>query len=337
MEWTDQRIAELQAYRRGGLSHQQIAEIFGVTRQSVKRAWQRLGDREVPPVGKTKKADPSPGFLSGNRIVLVSRPDNTYLFGVVGDKHYGSKYHRDDVVVDLFNRFERAGVDAIFDTGNWIDGEARFNRHDLLVHGLDPQIRFMASEHPKADVPIFAVWGDDHEGWYASREGIDVGDYAEHRMREAGHDWTNLGFMEAHLTLRNANTRTETILCVMHPGGGSAYALSYRPQKIVEALDGGEKPAVILMGHYHKLEVLNIRNVWTLQSGCAQDQTPFMRKKSIQAHVGGAILGMEQDPETGAIIGFSPQLIRYFNQGFYNNRWSKHGDISRTERIVGAV
>jgi len=274
-----------------------------------------------------------PAYVDGQFLEFTSRPDNTFSFGIAGDKHIGSKYHRDDVLYDLYRRFEDRGVDAVFDTGNWIDGDARFNRHDLLVHGLDPQIALMAETHPKiADVTTYAVWGDDHEGWYAQREGIDVGRYAEGIMTAAGHQWVNLGFMEAHVKLVNANTGKHCLISIMHPGGGSAYALSYRPQKIIESMEGGEKPAAIFMGHYHKLEVLNVRNIWAVQAGCCEDQTPFMRKRSIEAHVGGVLAHLEQDPETGALVALDAGMRRYFNRGYYNNRWSYHGDVSRPER-----
>lgn len=279
---------------------------------------------------------PAPAFVDAVPLVLTSRPDNTFVLGVAGDRHHGSKYHRNDVLSDLYRRFDEAGVDCVFDTGNWIDGDSRFNRHDLIRVGLTPQLQLMAEQTPPIGAPTFAVWGDDHEGWYAQREGIDVGEYAEGFMQRAGHDWHNLGYMEAHVILRNANTGAQSVMAVQHPGGGTAYALSYRPQKIVESLEGGEKPAVILMGHYHKLEALNIRNVWVLQTGTCMDQNPFMRKKSIEAHVGGVVLGLEQDPSSGAIVGFSPQMIRYFNRGFYlaAQRWNKAGSVSPVERTV---
>jgi hypothetical protein len=140
--------------------------------------------------------------------------------------------------------------------------------------------------------------------------------------------------MEAHVRLVKANTGKSSVLAVVHPGGGSAYALSYSVQKIIESLDGGEKPAVALYGHYHKLWAGNIRNVWCLQTGCTEDQTPFMRKKKLEAHVGGAIVALEQDPETGAIIGFTPQLIRYFNRGYANHRWSHAEGVTLPSRSV---
>lgn len=59
---------------------------------------------------------------------------------------------------------------------------------------------------------------------------------------------------------------------------------------------------------------------------CTEDQTPFMRKKKLEAHVGGALVKLTQDPETGAIVRFQPEMMRFFNRGFYNHRWS-HGSM----------
>jgi len=280
-------------------------------------------------------------YVTGAKVQLLSRPDNTFLFGACGDQHIGSKYFREDVLTGVYERYAKAGVQCVFNTGNWIDGEANFNRYDIVAHGMDEQLRLMSSVFPKFDFPTYAVTGDDHEGWYAQREGIDVGKYAENVMRADGHNWHDLGYMEAHVELVNANTGAKAILAVVHPGGGSAYALSYKPQKIIESYEGGEKPAVALYGHYHKMDAGLVRNVWYLQTGCTQDQTPFMRKKSLEAHVGGAMVALEQDPNTGAIIGFTPTLWRYFKRHYYEspqtNSWSKHGAVSPQVRTVGGL
>lgn len=275
--------------------------------------------------------------LNGPIIELISRKDNTFCFGAFGDLHAASKYTRWDVREDLIRSSESRGAQAIFDTGNWIDGDARFNRFDLIASGLEAQCELLAREHPKTKLPIFAVAGDDHEGWIAQREGVNVGRYNEIIMRRAGHKWTDLGYMEAHVILRNANSGKGAIMAVVHPGGGSAYAVSYRIQKIIESYEGGEKPAVALYGHYHKLWSGNVRNVWAVQTGCQQDQTPFMRKKSIEAHVGGYIIDLEQDPRTGAIISMTAECKRYFNRAYHavaGNRWSHHGKIILPKRLA---
>lgn len=277
---------------------------------------------------------PPTSSSSGAVIEIVSDENNVFRFGACGDSHLCSKYERLDVLHDLYDRYAAAGVRHVFHTGNWIDGEARFNTHDLNVHGLTPQLRYLAQHYPEREgICTYAVTGDDHEGWYAARLGVDIGRLAYNAMNEAGReDWFDLGYMEAHVRLVNANSGMTAVMSVIHPGGGSAYALSYAPQKIVEALDGGEKPAVMLIGHYHKMEALNVRNVWALQTGCTQDQTPFMRKKKLAAHVGGCLVELEQDPATGAIRGFTPHMWRYFNRGYYPNRWSPFGEVTKPAR-----
>jgi len=322
---------EIRRNREAGVEWSELAAALGVKSSTLRSRYYRWLETEQ---GKRAPGyePPPPAFVGGDHLVLTSRTNNTFLIGIAGDRHHGSKYHRNDVLRDLHERFTVAGVDAVIDTGNWIDGESKLNRYDLERIGLTQQVHLMAEQTPNIGVPTYAIWGECHEGWYASREGMDVGEYAEMIMRRAGHDWNNLGYVEAYVVLTNAHSGKSCVMSIMHPGGGSAYAISYRPQKIVEALEGGEKPAVIIMGHYHKLETLNIRNVWVLQAGTCCDQTPWMRKKSIDAHLGGVTLEMEQDPDTGAIIGFAPKLHRYFNQGFYSGRWSKAGTVSKPPR-----
>lgn len=234
----------------------------------------------------------------------------------------------------LYDEFAAKGVDRVFNAGNWIDGEARFNRFDLIVHGMDAQVRYLAENYPqRAGIVTYAVAGDDHEGWYVQREGVDIGRYAERTMRDAGRDdWVDMGYMEAFVALRHAETGQECKLHLMHPGGGSSYAISYTVQKIVENYEGGEKPAVLLAGHYHKMSYNTVRNVHAIQTGTTEDQTPFMRKKRLSAHVGGGICTLRQDPRTGAITSCEVQFLNFFVTGYYNGRWSGSGDVQHAAR-----
>jgi predicted phosphodiesterase len=278
---------------------------------------------------------PTPAFISGAaRHELVSDANNCYRFGVVADSHLGSKYERLDALSDIYNRFEREGITHVYHCGNWIEGEARFNRTDIKIHGMDAQLQYLVDNYPRrSGITTYAVSGDDHEGWYNQREALDIGRRAQQDMRAAGrNDWVDLGFMEAHVNLMNANTGKHAVMAVVHPGGGAAYAESYVVQKIIESLDGGEKPAVALYGHYHKCLAGEYRNVWWVLVPSTKDQDCFMRKKRIRSVVGGGIIALEQDPETGAIIGMTPKLWRYFNRGYYDGRWSHSGDVVLPER-----
>lgn len=266
-------------------------------------------------------------------VEYASRADNTYLFGFIGDTHIGSKYCRYDVLDDLYTRFSEANVDRVFHCGNWIEGEANFNKYDIEIYGLDAQCQALADRYPDVGIVTYAVAGDDHEGWYNQREGIDIGRHMETIMIENGRsDWEDLGYMEAFIKLTNSNSGKTNQLLVMHPGGGSAYAVSYRPQKIVESFSGGDKPSVLLIGHYHKASYNHFRNVHCIQVGCTQDQTPFLRKKSIHVDVGGGICQLRQDPKTGIITACQVEFFTYQVKGHYNNRWNKAKKVRLPKR-----
>lgn len=278
------------------------------------------------------------------RHELFSNEKNMFQFGFVTDSHLGSKHERLGVLNDLYDRFERRGITQVFHAGNYIDGEARFNRFELLVHGMDAQLKYLAENYPQRDgIKTYFIAGDDHEGWYGQREGVDIGRHTERIMREQGRDdFLYLGFVEADIGLINASTEKSSRMRVVHPGGGSAYATSYAVQKMVESWDGGDKPAVALVGHYHKMEILNYRNVFIVQGGTTKDQDTFLRKQKIEVHVGGLIVTLEQDPRTGAIISCN-DMYRYFTRSYYDQpkrrgeRFNYAGPVTMPERSLGGV
>lgn len=246
-----------------------------------------------------------------------------YKFGAVGDNHLCSKYERLEVLNALYDLFEAEGITTVYNTGNWIDGEARFNKHDISVHGMDNQVNYFVKNYPqRKGITTYFIAGDDHEGWYTQREGIDIGKYAEMKAKQAGReDLVYLGYMEADVILPAKNG--ETKIRVLHPGGGSSYAISYTTQKIIESYQGGEKPDILFIGHYHKADYIYCRGVHAVQTATTCDQTPFMRKKRLAAHLGGWVVEFGTD-DNGAVTRFKSELIPFYDNNYYE-RWAfKH-------------
>lgn len=264
--------------------------------------------------GDIPKAPPTVISVSG-------QSKQTFRVGLVSDNHLASRYARMDVLNSLYDYFQEHGITTVYNCGNWIEGDARFNKHDVIVHGLEGQIRYFIENYPQREgITNYLITGDDHEGWYTQREGIDVGAYMQMRAEQAGRqDLKYLGHMEHDIIMKAE--KGETVLRLQHPGGGSAYAISYTPQKIVESLQGGEKPHILFIGHYHKASYNSIRGVHVVQAGCTQDQSPFMRKKRLAAHLGGWIIEWSVD-EVGAITRFKTEWIPFYNRDFYKNKWS---------------
>ena len=236
--------------------------------------------------------------------------------GFVSDTHLCSKFERLTELNLIYDVFMDEGINLVYHGGNYIDGECRFNKYEIHTIGLTPQVDYFVKNYPKREgILTKFIAGDDHEGWYAQRERINIGGYTQMKAEEAGRkDLEYIGYLECDIPFEGIEG--ESWIRVMHGGGGTAYALSYTPQKIVESLQGGEKPRVLLLGHYHKIDYCFPREVHVIQMGCTQDQTTWMRKKKIQAHIGGGILHMRLAKD-GTINRIMPEFITFFNKKFY--------------------
>lgn len=262
-----------------------VRQALEILRSSGKNLLEEGGSVEVPKdIAPEREAE---------RIDISRFKGKTIKFGLTADNHLGSKYERLDVLNALFDIWAAEGVETILQCGNMIDGEARFNRFDIHKTGMEAQVRYFVETWPaRKGMRTRFIAGDDHEGWYVQREGANIGVTIEMAAQKAGRtDLEYLGYMERDLILGDGGAGRS--IKMMHAGGGSSYALSYTSQKIVESLQGGEKPAILLIGHYHKYDVCYPRNVLAIQVGCTQDQTPFMRKKRLEAHLGGVTLEIE--------------------------------------------
>jgi predicted phosphodiesterase len=254
----------------------------------------------------------------GEHIINLSKFENKpYRFGIVSDNHLNSKYERLDVLNALYDYFAEQGITEVFNAGNWVDGECRFNKYEIINHGISPQIKYFVEKYPqRKGITTYFIAGDDHEGWWVQRERIDIGRYAQMMAEEAGrNDLKYLGYMEYDVILKQK--QGQAIMRIMHPGGGSAYALSYSPQKTVEAFQGGEKPQILILGHYHKADYMYYRDVHIVQAGCTQDQSLFLRKQKIQVALGGWIIELSQSKD-GAINRFKSEWIPFLDKQYYH-------------------
>ena len=257
------------------------------------------------------------------RIDTAQFEEQEFCFGAVADGHTGSKYERQDVMDDLADRFVAAGATRVLYAGNWIDGSGRrFNEHDIYVHGVDAQVGNFIEKLPKRPGLEWDILsGDDHEGWFVQDCNVNIGHVLEDEARIAGRtDIHDLGYMERDIELVQPYGSAK--IRVAHMGGGSSYALSYSMQKYAESLQGGEKPKIVVGGHYHKFDYNYAREIHLLQPGCAQGQTPFMRKKKLQAMVGGCLLWIRQN-ELGIITSVKVEWMPYYDQAFYAYQWRR--------------
>lgn len=312
------------ALKKGPLSTDELADALDCSPRRVNEALAEMKARGAMLYaavdGKHGIAD-SVTLPPGEGEAVGNRGDWTHRFLFTSDNHLCNKHARLDVLTKAYAHADSLGITRAYNAGNWIDGEARFNRTELVTApGMDHQLDHLIDLWPlHSNIETHFIAGDDHEGWYQQREGIEIGRYLQTRAQQQGrHDLKYLGYGEADVKLVYGSG--SAVMRVVHPGGGSAYAISYTDQKRVESYQGGEKPQVELVGHYHKFNHGFPREVHTIQGGCTCDQTMFMRKKRLQAHVGYSIVQIKQD-EGGIVTRVAVEWFPFFDRGFYEHRF----------------
>lgn len=312
-----------EAIKNKKFSITELADRFNVPPKKIRQAINALEEQNII----------VEGFENGIQLAKSIRPtekpfeidihkhgEEEFVIGVTADNHIGSKYERLDVLNALYDRFQDYGVKTVYNCGNWIDGEASFNKYEVYVHGVNDQIRNFLEKYPqRKGITTYYITGDDHEGWYVQREHIDIGQYLEDEAHRIGRDdLVNLGYLERDIVYRKG--KGQSVIRIIHAGGGSAYATSYTSQKYAESLQGGEKPSIVLVGHYHKFEYGYPREIHILQPGATVDQTPFLRKKRIQTHLGGCVLWIKQN-DLGIFTSVKVEWIPFFDKKFYKYHW----------------
>lgn len=223
--------------------------------------------------------------------------------GLWSDTHIGSLYSDQGAIDDVAKRFKAAGVEAVYHAGDITEGYGRRKGHSLecSLHGADAQVQGVLERLPDMGKPQYFITGD-HDGWHWEAAGVDVGK----AIAKGRNDLHYLGAFNATVELS-----PKTTIGLVHPATGTAYAISYKPQKIVEALSGGEKPSILGIGHFHKAEYLFYRNVHVFQTGCLQSQSPWMRRMNLSAHKGAWILDVHTKRD-GEIDKLGMQFLPYY-------------------------
>lgn len=316
-KWTDQEVAELRRLRSE--TSKTIPAIARALGRSVKSVSRKLDNLGFTPLDELKHPDlelpePAFGYLP---LEHIDRGD-WITFGLVGDTHLACQECRLEALHAQYDLFESEGISNVLHAGNMVDGYLpRINGASVLCTSIDDQTQYVINNYPKRKrIITHFITGDDHEGWW-QKEGFNWGAYLSTIAKEQGREDLNyIGHVEADVEVKAKGARGSTIIKVQHPGGGSAYSRSYTGQKMVESFQGGEKPAVMVQGHYHVSNYMHDRNVHVISLPGFQDQTIFARKKRLRMEIGGAILRFKVDV-VGAITRCQVEFNMFFDRGYY--------------------
>lgn len=270
-----------------------------------------------PAIDWTLKNRPKPPAFGRMELDVVDAGD-WITYGLVADTHLCCEEERLAELHTTYDLFAKEGIKHVFHAGNPVDGYVpRINGGSVFKTSIDGQCQYFIDNYPQREgITTNFITGDDHEGWW-QKEGFNFGAYLMWMAKDQGrNDLNYIGHVESDVVIAHPDTGKEAIMKIQHPGGGSAYSRSYTGQKQIEAYEGGEKPQILVQGHYHVSNYMQDRNVHVVSMPGFQDQTIFARKKRLRMEVGGCIISFKQNPD-GSIYRFRPEFNRFFNRSFY--------------------
>jgi len=231
-------------------------------------------------------------------------------FAVIGDTHFGSIYEKTDALRLFLQHAKKEQCEFILHAGDVLSGHGVYQGHEFDVYavGLEKQLKAAQNNLPNF-LPIHFITGN-HDASFKKTTGVSVGELIQSKINCMHFIGENNG----HIIITTPSRRKYKI-ALIHPDGGTAYALSYHPQKIVESLSGGQKPHMLIIGHYHKAEFIpQYRNVTSILAGTFEGQTKFMMRKHSAAHIGGWIVKVIVGEQKSLCTRIQAEFINFYEK-----------------------
>ena len=266
---------------------------------------------------------------SQTRTFITTKPDLTQEkltlteICVVSDTHFGNIHQQLHLLNYIYQEAYNRGIKVVLHCGDIVDGNYP-NRPEQprqqFLHGFDEQAGYVVDMYPKVEgITTQYILGSHDETHYKNGQAT-ISNWVS-RCRD---DMIFLGQDSAAITINGVK------IFMDHPGGGSAQALSYKPQKRIEILESDFKPKILLIGHYHKSYSFVYRNVRGIEVPALCDKTQFQQKQGLSNAVGAYFLTIYSDSK-GNIQYFEPEEILFRP----NDMWDEAGkDKNKVKQLV---
>ena len=242
-------------------------------------------DKEIKKLGMTEGevVDALKSLKKGCKPVKASKisiSGKSFAFGYFSDSHIGHKQFQPELFEYMVRFFKREKPDFIMNPGDHLEGMSGRPGHVYEMNriGFSQQFKYAVELYSQLDTITHYGIDGNHDSWFFKKNdnGVIVGEELEKAVKNYHH----LGQDEGDIVVNNIKIK------LFHAGDGTAYATSYKLQKLIESFSGGMKPHIVLSGHYHKALYIFLRGVHGFECGTVCGQTSWMRGKKIPAHMG---------------------------------------------------
>jgi predicted phosphodiesterase len=227
-------------------------------------------------------------------------------FGVISDTHLGSKHERLEELHQAYQVLRDEGIDTVYHPGDLVCGYGIFpgQKNEVNLHTYADQVDYAVANYPHIEGITTHLIGGNHD-----LEG-DWGKAGANPCLAVSHQRPDIlyaGDYRASFELEQG-----TRIYLLHPKGGMGYAADYKVRKLAEGFEGGSKPAVMLVGHFHRRGQFEARGIQALLCGCFESGGSFgVRLGLSDPAVGFHIVEMTV-ADDGSVVRFNAEWFRFW-------------------------
>lgn len=246
-------------------------------------------------------------------LVRVDPAGDWRKFAAVGDIHAGSKHFMRSQFQDFVHTAYKDGVRNFLHVGDLLDGVYRHSVWEQSRRGFEEQVAEAIEVVPRLEGAYWDFIAGNHDETLGEASGLDVGRAIVQAFVAAGrNDFRYHGARGAYLRLKANDNERGLLVELWHPRDrANAYALSYRQQKKIEKYQPGQKPDILLTGHWHQSFYFETRGVHALSCGCFQGgQSSFGKSLGGAPSIGSWIVEYAMTTK-GTVRRLKPAWIGY--------------------------
>lgn len=231
------------------------------------------------------------------------RGETEITFGLISDQHLGSKGCQLTHLDDFYDRCVEHGIKDIYGCGDLVDGVGVYPGQEYGVHttGMDEQLDFFVKNYPKRDGIITHTITGNHCLKSFSKTGNDIG-------RAIANERKDINYLGQYYA--RVNLTPKCILQLCHPLGNTAYSLTYKLQRKMDGMTGGDKASIIAEGHFHSGAYIYRRNIHGIMLPSFQGPNDLSRRLGLESNIGAVIATVKLEKD-GTIKEFTPKFINY--------------------------
>jgi hypothetical protein len=225
---------------------------------------------------------------------------NNFKVASLADWHIGSKAFKKEAFITFIKYCKDKGVEIFLAPGDLIDANNvyRGQEYELEIVGIDDQLDALCNIVPDLG-KLFFITGN-HEYAVYKRVGKNVGpDIAQRRK-----DFVFLGAIEGKVSINDIP------FDLFHGAGKGSYAVSYKIQKRIEGYVPGDKPRILLVGHWHQMMEFTSRNITAYHCGSFQGPTILSKQFCLPNINGGWIIDIMA--EAGEVKTINSEFIFFY-------------------------